>query len=75
MFLVNDMVMFSPPSQGPGSRLILQTLREGLSDFSADLARRDVRLAVLNGLPFAREANCHPASAVPQWFSPSAAPA
>ncbi|MCP9932256.1 acyltransferase [Cyanobium sp. AMD-g] len=74
VFLVNDMVMFSPPSQGPGSRLILQTLREGLSDFSADLARRDVRLAVLNGLPFAREANCHPASAVPQWFSPFGGP-
>ncbi len=74
VFLVNDMVMFSPPSQGPGSRLILQTLRVGLSDFSASLARRGVRLAVLNGLPFAREANCHPASAVPQWFSPFGGP-
>jgi hypothetical protein len=29
---------------------------------------------VLNGLPFAREANCHPASAVPQWFSPFGGP-
>lgn len=74
VFLVNDMVMFSPPSQGPGSRLILQTLRVGLSDFSASLAERGVRLAVLNGLPFAREANCHPASAVPQWFSPFGGP-
>ena len=74
VFLVNDMVMFSPPSQGPGSRLILQTLRVGLTDFSASLARRGVRLAVLNGLPFAREANCHPASAVPQWFSPFGGP-
>ncbi|MDM7954439.1 MAG: acyltransferase family protein [Cyanobium sp. CZS 25K] len=74
VFLVNDMVMFSPPSQGPGSRLILQTLRVGLTDFSTSLARRGVRLAVLNGLPFAREANCHPASAVPQWFSPFGGP-
>ncbi len=74
VFLVNDMVMFSPPSQGPGSRLILQTLRVGLTDFSASLAQRGVRLAVLNGLPFAREANCHPASAVPQWFSPFGGP-
>jgi len=74
VFLVNDMVMFSPPSPGPGSRLILQTLGVGLSDFSASLARRGVRLAVLNGLPFAREANCHPASAVPQWFSPFGGP-
>ena len=74
VFLVNDMVMFSPPSQGPGSRLILQTLRVGLTDFSASLARRGVRLAVLNGLPFALEANCHPASAVPQWFSPFGGP-
>ena len=46
----------------------------GLTDFSADLAQRSVRLAVLNGLPFAREANCHPASAVPQWFSPFGGP-
>jgi hypothetical protein len=52
----------------------LQTLRVGLTDFSASLARRGVRLAVLNGLPFAREANCHPASAVPQWFSPFGGP-
>ncbi len=74
VFLVNDMVMFSPPSQGPGSRLVLQTLRVGLTDFSASLAKRGVRLAVLNGLPFAREANCHPASAVPQWFSPFGGP-
>ncbi len=74
VFLVNDMVMFSPPSQGPGNRLILQTLRVGLTDFSASLAGRGVRLAVLNGLPFAREANCHPASAVPQWFSPFGGP-
>ncbi len=33
VFLVNDIVMFSPPSKGPGSRLLLQTLRVGLTDF------------------------------------------
>jgi hypothetical protein len=42
--------------------------------FLAKLARRGVHLAVLDGLPFAREANCHPASAVPQWFSPFGGP-
>ncbi len=74
VFLVNDMAMFSPPRQGPQSRLILNTLEDGLSELSEGLARRGVRLAVLHGLPFAREADCHPASAVPQWFSPFGGP-
>jgi hypothetical protein len=74
VFLVNDMAMFSPPLQSPQSRLLLTSLKEGLSDLAGSLAQRGVRLAVLNGLPFAREANCHPASAVPQWFSPFGGP-
>ena len=33
-----------------------------------------MRLAVLHGLPFAREANCQPAVAAEQWFSPFGGP-
>ncbi len=74
VFLVNDMAMFSPPRQSPESRLILGSLESGLTGLSSRLAARGIRLAVLDGLPFAREANCHPASAVPQWFSPLGGP-
>jgi peptidoglycan/LPS O-acetylase OafA/YrhL len=74
VFLVNDMAMFSPPQQSPQSRLILGSLESGLTNLSGSLAAQGIHLAVLSGLPFAREANCHPASAVPQWFSPLGGP-
>jgi len=34
------------------------------------LQGRGVKLAVLHGNPFAREARCDPAEVVPQWYAP-----
>ncbi len=74
VFLASDMMLFSPAQPGPAHQLALRQLEQGLTRLSRQLARRGVRLAVLHGNPFAREAECHPASAIPQWFAPWGGP-
>ncbi|MEB3199888.1 MAG: acyltransferase family protein [Synechococcaceae cyanobacterium] len=76
VFLVSDMMIFSPPlkDRGPGHDQALQQLQQGLIRLSDRLGQRGIRLAVLHGNPFAREAECHPASAIPQWFAPGGGP-
>lgn len=78
VFLASDMMMFSPPQGDPaqrqGQQLALGQLEQGLNRLMRQLQQRGLRLAVLHGNPFAREAECHPASAVPQWFAPAGGP-
>lgn len=74
VFLVNDMAEFSPQKQTKGRDEKLLQLETGLERLARDLAVRGVRLAVLHGLPFAREAKCHPIAATKQWFSPFGSP-
>ena len=42
-------------------------LENGLRTLSAQL--QGIRLAILHGNPFAREAKCNPVMAIKQWFS------
>lgn len=70
VFMINDVAELSPKVATPESIERLQTLANGLEAFSDNLASRNIRLAVLHGNPFARDANCEPVSAVKQWFSP-----
>lgn len=74
VFLVNDMADFSPSTQSVHSADNLNSLRVGLSNFSDQLSKLGIRLAILHGNPFARDANCHPDSAGPQWFAPFGSP-
>jgi peptidoglycan/LPS O-acetylase OafA/YrhL len=74
LFLASDMMLFSPAQPGPAHQLALRQLEQGLTRLSRQLAQRGLRLAVLHGNPFAREAECHPASAIPQWFAPWGGP-
>ncbi|MEB3167102.1 MAG: acyltransferase family protein [Synechococcaceae cyanobacterium] len=74
VFLASDMMMFSPAQPQPGHQQALRQLEQGLTRLSGQLGRRGIRLAVLHGNPFAREAECHPASAIPQWFAPGGGP-
>lgn len=74
VFLASDMMIFSPPSPTPGQQQALRQLEDGLIRMSSQLRRRGIGLAVLHGNPFAREAECHPASAIPQWFAPAGGP-
>ena len=74
VFLASDMMMFSPAQPQPGHQQALRQLEQGLTRLSGQLGRQGIRLAVLHGNPFAREAECHPASAIPQWFAPGGGP-
>lgn len=69
VFLINDMAEFSPERPSLRSEQGLIQLRVGLATLSGQLSEHGVRLAVLDGLPFAREANCVPAVAASQWFN------
>ena len=75
VFLVNDMETFSPKQNSPTAGEQLRLLAQGLEVLSAQLEQAGVRLAVLSGLPFARDATCAPAAAIRQWYTPFGNPA
>lgn len=70
VFLINDMAEFSPKHRTSKTNEKLEQLESGLEELSSKLSTKGIRLAVLHGNPFAREANCTPVSAARQWFSP-----
>lgn len=74
VFLVNDMASFSPKHSTPETKERLKQLESGLEVLSGKLSARGIRLAILHGNPFAREANCQPIIAAKQWFSPFGGP-
>jgi len=69
VFLISDVADLSPRESTAEAAERLRQLRAGLERMSAELAKSGVRLAVMHGLPFMREANCEPALAARQWFS------
>ena len=73
VFLVNDMEHFSPKLSDGGGE-VLNKLEIGLENFANKLSERGIAMAVLNGLPFAREAQCDPSIAKRQWFAPFGGP-
>lgn len=74
VFLISDLAFLSPPGPSGLAAKNLGHYKRGLKDLSLSLRRRGVRLAVLHGLPFARDAHCQPVSATPQWFAPFGSP-
>ena len=74
VLLINN--LGSMPQKNPSLALSdkLQRLESGFSRISDWLLEKDIRLAVLHGLPFAEEPNCQPAIAARQWFSPFGGP-
>ncbi|MGB5819987.1 MAG: acyltransferase family protein, partial [Saonia sp.] len=75
VFLANDMARFSPENSSSLSQVRLTLLVQGLKNLGVNLAEKGIGLAVLNGLPFAREANCDPTTAIRQWYTPFGNPA
>lgn len=73
VFLINDMAEFSPKTKSSESTMSLHQLERGLDKLSGGLSEKGIRLAILHGNPFAREANCRPESAA-QWFTPFGGP-
>ncbi|WP_081972563.1 acyltransferase family protein [Leptolyngbya sp. KIOST-1] len=70
VFLINDLAWLSPKDRTAESEIALDQFSTGLNSFSDSLAARGLKLAVLHGNPFAREAYCKPSAAVKQWFQP-----
>jgi hypothetical protein len=69
VFLISDMAEFSARDPTEVGKLLV-LLESGLRRLSEKLKGEGLRLAVLHGIPFAREANCIPAQAPSQWFTP-----
>jgi peptidoglycan/LPS O-acetylase OafA/YrhL len=75
VFLVNDMSRFSPsvsrfsPLKESETNESLKQLENGLKSLSDKLSARGIRLAVLHGISFARDASCQPVIASKQWFN------
>jgi hypothetical protein len=69
VFLVNDMANFSPKYRTSEMNGELNQLENGLKVLSDKLSVRGIRLAILHGNPFAREANCQSVMAEKQWFN------
>jgi peptidoglycan/LPS O-acetylase OafA/YrhL len=74
VFLINDMAQFSPKYRTSETNKMLKQLESGLEALSGKLSARGIRLAILHGNPFAREANCQPVIASKQWFAPFGGP-
>ncbi len=74
VFLIDDIAAFSPENPSDISEQNVMRLAEGLDHLSRQLSERGIRLVVLDGLPFAREAECEPAVAERQWFTPFGGP-
>ncbi|MBD1853940.1 acyltransferase [Cyanobacteria bacterium FACHB-502] len=74
VFLINDMAEFSPKHRTSETDESLKQLESGLETLSSKLSARGIRLAILHGNPFAREANCQPVVATKQWFHPFGSP-
>lgn len=73
VFLASDLAEFSPEKSSINSDQKLKILENGIVNLSKKLANQGVRLAVLHGNPFAREAECDPAVTA-QWFTPFGGP-
>jgi peptidoglycan/LPS O-acetylase OafA/YrhL len=69
LFLANDMSDFSKKDDSPDNIKKIAALKDGIQRLSTELYPRGVRIAVLDGIPLAREANCKPVNAARQWFN------
>jgi peptidoglycan/LPS O-acetylase OafA/YrhL len=69
VFIVNDLAGFSPEQSSELDRLRIQQFKRGLLRLSDELSPKGIRIAVLHGLPFARDAKCVPAVAARQWYN------
>jgi peptidoglycan/LPS O-acetylase OafA/YrhL len=74
VFLISDMAQFSPKYKTSLTNEGLKQLEIGLEELSGKLSAKGIRLAVLHGIPFAREAHCQPVTSAKQWFSPFGGP-
>ena len=69
VFLASDVAYFTPLTRHPEDDNKLRDLKISLERLSDKLSQRGVKLAMLHGLPYARDAQCNPAVGMRQWFN------
>ena len=74
VLIASDLEGLSPSGFDPILDRTFGELDTGLRRLSSELAARGVDLSLIGPLPFAREASCDPASAIPQWYAPNGGP-
>jgi len=77
VLLVSDLNFLSPPLDAPPDTLrsaskLRQLLLDGINDFARSLSSKGIKLAILYGTAFVRDANCTPAQSFSQWYQPLA---
>ena len=70
VFAINDLAVFSPRERNSEDDRRLSMFQRGIAALSKELSAKGISLVYLHGLPFAREANCTPDAAIPQWYAP-----
>jgi peptidoglycan/LPS O-acetylase OafA/YrhL len=74
VFAINDLAGFSPGERTSKDEEVLALFERGMVSLSRTLSAKGISLVYLHGLPFAREANCTPDAAIPQWYAPFGSP-
>ena len=70
VFAINGLAAFSPGERNSEDDRRLSIFQTGIAALSKELSAKGISLVYLHGLPFAREANCTPDAAIPQWYAP-----
>ncbi|SDM07822.1 acyltransferase family protein [Aliiruegeria lutimaris] len=74
VLLVSDLAFLVPQYQSDPDHIMIQQFEAGLLRLSESLVEKGIGLATFGPLPFAREANCEPVLAMPQWYAPVGGP-
>lgn len=74
VLLASDLAGLSPAVAGSRASRDLAALETGLRRLAGELRPRGIGLGVIGPLPFARDANCEPELAMPQWYAPDGGP-
>jgi len=74
ILLISDLSGYSPGEKTSKTLIKLNEFKSKLSKFSARLQEKQIRLGIIDGIPFTREANCDPSMAIKQWFNPFGPP-
>jgi peptidoglycan/LPS O-acetylase OafA/YrhL len=74
VLMVDDMSGFSSKEASTASDQALKNLELGLTRLADETSKRGIQVAVVSGLPFARDNQCAPGETTRQWFTPFGPP-
>lgn len=69
VIMINDGGDFSPKKHNTASEQRIRTLQKGLERLAEETAKRGIFIIYQSSIPFLRESNCTPDTAMPQWWN------